>query len=99
MDAAALNRREVMANKYEVVRFAADGCGGEQVPGGHSDGDVVAYCDTLGAAKDEARRLARGGRSRGFGAWTPAGEGEIIAYGDSKHSGCGGYLVRLADGQ
>ena len=88
--------------RYEAVRYAAEGCQGEVVPGGDSDGDVIATgsieeCREAIAERVGAHRMAGlrwGGMSED---WDGNGAtGDVEAYHESDEDGCGGWAIRLA---
>jgi hypothetical protein len=74
---------------YQVIRVAADGHAGEQVPGGESDGQVLCTFAMLSLASSWA--------DRGHGSWDGPEEIDghkcLVVYHESARENCGGYAI------
>jgi hypothetical protein len=78
--------------KYEAYRYAADGHGGENVPGGDSDGEVICCGDLEDCRNAVDRRIGQMDKRR----WSGTND-DVEAYHDSDEEGCGGYAIRRVD--
>jgi hypothetical protein len=84
-----------VTDKFEVIRYAADGHVGE--PG---DGRCVGVFDTIDEARDCIRRLIGGdyGQWRADSDTDEPGYRSIECWHESTAEGCGGYEIRTTPG-
>jgi hypothetical protein len=74
---------------YQAVRYAADGCAGEQVPYGDSDNEVICTGDLEDCRTAISQRVGQMDKR----CWS-GGDDDLEAYHDSDEEGCGGYAIR-----